>query len=82
MYMDRFELRQSFEQTKTRLLEKLEKTKARWEMLWKEAQGDPKTEAELVHVKLDIQIMEANMFEEFARMEKKINEAEEDGMLA
>lgn len=82
MHMDRFELRQSFERTKTRLLEKLEKTKARWEMLWKEAQGDPKTEAELVLVKLDMQLMEINMFEELSRLENKINEAEEDGMLA
>ncbi len=77
--MDKFELRQSFEQTKNKLISKLENTKAKWEKLWQEAQGNPKTELELVHVKLDIQIMEINLFEELANLEKKINEAEEEG---
>lgn len=77
--MSNLELELYFEQAKRNILSKIQKTKEKWERIWREALGNPTAETELIHLKLEIQIMEAQALEELEGMEEKIKRAAEDG---
>lgn len=70
--MNNLDIISSFEQSKNRILNKIQKTKEEWQRVWREAQGNPAAETQLIHAKLEIQIMEAEALEELAKLEEKI----------
>ena len=70
--MDNLEIRLSFERTKNATLNKIQKVKEKWQRFWQEAQGNPAAETSLVHLMLEIQLMEVETLEELNRIEEKI----------
>jgi len=77
--MHNLELILSFERTKNNILDKIQKAKEKWQRVWQEAQGNPVAEADLVHLKLEIQIMEVQALKELKKLDEKIKGSMEDG---
>ena len=76
--MSSLELEFHFEKTKRNILTKVQKTKEKWQKVWQKARGNPAAETELIHLKLEIQIMEAHALEELGKLEEKVKRAAED----
>jgi len=70
--MHNLEIRLSFERTKNNILDKIQKTKEKWQRAWLKAQGEPAAEADLVYLKLEMQIIEVQAFEELKKLDEKI----------
>ena len=74
MEMNNLELREYFEKVKNNILNKIRVNHETWEKLWQEAVGNPGIEAELIYLKLKIQLMEAEANKELKELEEKIPE--------
>ena len=74
MEMNDLELREYFEKVKNNILNKIRANHETWEKLWQEAVGNPGIEAELIYLKLKIQLMEAEANKELKELEEKIPE--------
>ncbi len=75
---ENLELEFYFERMKNEILNKVRKSKEKWQKIQRKALGDPAAENELIQLKLQIQIMEAQALEELERLEKKIKGTEGD----
>jgi len=76
MEMNNLELREHFEQVKSNILNKIQKNHEKWEKMWQEAVGNPRIEAELIYLKLKIQLMEAEANKELKALEEKVRGVE------
>ena len=76
--MQDLELEFYFERSKRRIFEKIKKTQEKWEAAWQKAQGNHVAETELIHLKLEMQIREAEAIKELKIMEEKVKRASED----
>jgi hypothetical protein len=65
-----------FEKVKRNILEKLRQTSEKWDEVWQEAQGNPKAEATLIQLKLEIQLREIEALDKLKQIEEKIRAAE------
>ena len=72
------ELEFSFMRMKSEVLDEIQKTKEKWQLVWREAQGSPAAENSLIHLNLEIQIMEVEALEKLEKLEEKIKRADED----
>lgn len=79
--MKTFELRLSFERIKNNTLNKIQNTKEKWQRTWLEAQGNPAAEAALVHLRLEMQIMEVQALEELRELDEKIKKLQDENPL-
>lgn len=77
--MGDLELEADFERIKAETLDKIRRANEKWQRVFQEAQGDPAAETDLMHLKLELQIAEAQALKDLERMEEKIKRAEEDG---
>lgn len=77
--MSNHELKSDFMRMKNEVLDKIQKTKEKWQLVWREARGNLASEKGLVHLMLEIQIREKQAQEEFAGLEKKIKSASGGG---
>ncbi|MBU0630903.1 MAG: hypothetical protein KKC80_08340 [Candidatus Margulisbacteria bacterium] len=66
------ELEFSFECLRRRVLNKLKRTKEHWRETWEKNLGDREAEAELVAIKLEIQLREKEAITELGRLKLKI----------
>ena len=76
--MHNLEIKLSFERTRNRILNKIQRSKEEWQWVWQEAQGKPEAETALVHLKLEIQIMEAQALDELKELDERIKRLGEE----
>lgn len=69
----------SFEEGKAYILDRIQKMKGKWDIVWRKARGFPSEETELVHLKLEIQLIETKALDELKKMEDEIVELESQG---
>ena len=68
-------LESDFMRMKSEVLDEIQKTKEKWQLAWREAQGNPAAENSLIHLNLEIQVMEARALEKLGKLEEKIKQA-------
>ncbi|MFA6431928.1 MAG: hypothetical protein WCV91_06095 [Candidatus Margulisiibacteriota bacterium] len=69
------ELKADFERIRSEVLVKISRINEKWKMVFQKAQGNTDVERDLLHLKLELQIVETRALKEFERIEEKIKKA-------
>lgn len=76
--MSDHELELDFIRMKNDILDRIQKTKEKWQLIWQEAQGNPAKENSLIHLNLEVRLMEARALEKLRQLEERIRAATKD----